>query len=342
MFDSLFHYPRVVARHCDGPAAEERERFLKHYASSGAAQQTLACLASELLLVARRMNFDGNKSITVEEVDAAADRWVRYQQRHHRIRDPKFSRQRFIQVATSWFRFLARLQQPEPETLEDADLIHAFSRYMGEERCLSPRTIENRSWHVHAFLRWLDNQGGCLAALQLEQVDAFLALKRTQGYCRVSIATIVKALRAFFRYAALQGRCATSLASGIEGPRLFSHENLPEGPKWEDVRRLIAATSAADRPQDVRDCAILLLLAVYGLRSAEVMCLTLDDIDWESEILHVSRPKQRCKQDYPLITSVGEAILRYLQQVRPCCASRSLFITMRAPFRESGTIRGLE
>ena len=30
---------------------------------------------------------------------------------------------------------------------------------------------------------------------------------------------------------------------------------------------------------------------------------------------------------------MGEAILRYLQRVRPCIRSRSLFLTLRAPFR---------
>ena len=30
MFESLFRYPSVLARHRDGPAAEERRRFLFH------------------------------------------------------------------------------------------------------------------------------------------------------------------------------------------------------------------------------------------------------------------------------------------------------------------------
>jgi hypothetical protein len=28
MFDTLFHYPRVLARHCEGPAANERSLYL--------------------------------------------------------------------------------------------------------------------------------------------------------------------------------------------------------------------------------------------------------------------------------------------------------------------------
>jgi site-specific recombinase XerD len=146
------------------------------------------------------------------------------------------------------------------------------------------------------------------------------------------MAAVASALRSFLRYAGEQGWCSRRLAGGIEGPRLFSHETLPVGPKWEDVQRLIRSTDT-DNPHDIRDRAILLLLAVYGLRRSEVVALTLDDVDWERDILHVTRPKQRCKQDYPLAAEVGEAILRYLEQARPHIASRSLFLTIKAPFR---------
>jgi integrase/recombinase XerD len=332
VFETLFHYPRVLARHCEGPAAQDRDRFLVRSANEGATHKTLLRLASELLLVARRIDLRGNRSVPVAEVAAAADRWVGYQRSHHRIRGSKFCRERFIQTATAWLRWLGRLEELEVTPPAFADLISAFGHQMREERGLSPRTIRNRCWHVQAFLHWLHEQGGCLAELQLEQVDAFLALKGVQGWCRVSIASIVDALRMFFRYAAMQGRCSTRLATGIEGPRLFSQEQLPVGPKWEDVQRLIASVNT-DRSQDIRDRAILLLLAVYGLRSGEVVALSLEDLDWEKGILHVSRPKQRRKQDYPLISTVGEAILRYLREVRPRCASRALFLTIKAPRR---------
>jgi integrase/recombinase XerD len=332
MFDTLFHYPRVLARHSDGPSAQERECFLTHCASAGATQQTLLRLASELLLVARQIKLRNDRSIDLKEVEAACERWVRHQRRHRRIRDPQFCRQRFAQTAAHWLRFLGRLEEPPKKPSAFADPINEFATYMCNERGLSPHTIRGRCWHVQAFLHWLDEQGGHIAELRLEQIDAYLALKGTQGWCRVSIAAIAAALRSFFSYRAAQGHCPARLAAGIAGPRLFAQETLPVGPKWSDVRQLIAST-ATDQPQDVRDHAILLLLAVYGLRRGEVVALTLEDVNWEQSILHVSRPKQRCKQDYPLVAEVGEAILQYLQRVRPRCASRSLFLTIRAPLR---------
>jgi integrase/recombinase XerD len=332
MFDTLFHYPRVLARHTEGPAAYERERYLANCASGGAARSTLLGLAPELLVIAQRIELDGGRSISFAEIEAAADRWVAYQRRHHRLRFARFSRERFVHTAAAWLRFLGRLQEPEEKPAAFTGLVSEFDRNLREERGLSQHTIHNRCWHVQTFLQWLSEQGSGLAELRLEQVDSFLALKRTQGWCRVSMATGVKALRSFFLYAGERGWCAPGLAVGIEGPRLFSHESLPVGPKWEEVQRLIASTDT-DCRQDIRDRAILLLLAVYGLRRGEVVALTLDDVDWAQDILHVSRPKQRCKQDYPLAAEVGEAILRYLQRVRSRIQARSLFLTLRAPFR---------
>jgi integrase/recombinase XerD len=75
------------------------------------------------------------------------------------------------------------------------------------------------------------------------------------------------------------------------------------------------------------------LLAVYGLRSGEVTKLRLGDLDWVNEVVSIARPKQHRTQLYPFVSEAGEAILRYLQQVRPKCVWAEIFVTMRAPFR---------
>ena len=121
------------------------------------------------------------------------------------------------------------------------------------------------------------------------------------------------------------------IADVIESPRIYALEGLPKGPSWEDVQRLLAS---GDYPNDIRAHAILMLLAVYGLRRSEVALLQLSDLDWGGEQIMVSRPKQRRIQYYPLLYEVGEAILRYLKEVRPCCSKhRNLFLTLAAPIR---------
>lgn len=80
MFEPLFHCPRVLARHHDGPSSQERELFLTHCASGGATRASLLHLASELLLVARLLNLSDSRLIDPQEIEVACNRWIRRQQ----------------------------------------------------------------------------------------------------------------------------------------------------------------------------------------------------------------------------------------------------------------------
>lgn len=331
MFETLFKYPRVLARHRAGPSAEARELFLNHCVSQGLAHATVLRHARELLVIAERIDVTMGETIGSPVIEAAADRWAREQHNRQRVQVLQWSQRLFVQTATNWLRFLGRLES-RPKIVPFADRLADFAAYQRDERGLSRVTIRGQGWHVERFLGWLGEQNRSFDDVSLEDVDAFLADNGRRGWGRVSVSTSAKALRAFFRHAAARGWCAASIAAGIDGPRLFQHEGLPVGPPWPDVQRLIASTGG-DSAREIRDRAILMLLATYGFRSGEVSSLCLEDVNWESEIVSISRPKQRRAQQYPLVNEVGEAILRYLQQVRPRCARREMFLTFKAPFR---------
>jgi len=74
-------------------------------------------------------------------------------------------------------------------------------------------------------------------------------------------------------------------------------------------------------------------LVVYGLRSAELRGLRIEDLDWDKELIQITRPKQRKAQLYPLVPSVGEPVLRYLKEVRPRSSYREVFLTSQAPIQ---------
>lgn len=332
MFDTLFRYPAIVARHQKGPFAEARERFLSHCYDQGMAHATLQRRAQELLVVAERIDITVAEEIGPSVIEAAAGRWAREQHKRKRAQGLRWSRELFIQTAKDWLQFLGRLEAPKPTALPFADQLSDFAAYLRDERGLSPATIRIQNWHVETFLGWLNQQDRSLANVSLQDVHTFLASKGKQSWCRVSVAGSARAVRAFFHYASTRGWCAESIADGIDGPRLFQHEGLPVGPTWPDVQRLVATTTG-ESARDIRDRAILILLATYGLRSSEVAGLLLQDVNWERETVSISRSKCRRIQEYPLVREAGEAILRYLQQVRPRCACREILLTLKAPFR---------
>jgi integrase/recombinase XerD len=77
-----------------------------------------------------------------------------------------------------------------------------------------------------------------------------------------------------------------------------------------------------------------MLLTVYGMRRSEVAGLKLPDIDWINEQIYLRRAKRSKPQVFPLSKTVGEAILRYLKDVRPKhCKLKHLFIGQRSPYQ---------
>jgi hypothetical protein len=167
MFNTLFYYPRVLARHCQGPSAQARERYLIHCADQGAARNTLLRTARELLVIAERLDLTTDQMISIRQVEAAAEHWVHHQERRGRIRGLSGSLQWFTQTALSWLRFLGRLEAHDKKPLPFAGLVEHFGVCMRDQRGLSEVTIRHRCWHAQKFLNWLDGQnrslGGSLA-----------------------------------------------------------------------------------------------------------------------------------------------------------------------------------
>jgi len=332
MLANLFNYNAVIARHQNAPFLEERERYIQHRAEEGCAPYTLLRIARELIHIIQLLDIHPTSILTAQQIDVAAKRWARSQCRRGRAHMFRWSRRLFVQVATDWLRFLGLFDEPVQQTPLYVEFTEQFSRWLNIERGLSSATIHNYSWHANQFLQWCQDSNRSLDTVQTSDVDAFLASHSEKGWCRVSIATSANALKAFFLYAEQRSWCQPLIARAIQGPRLFSQETLPSGPSWDEVNHIIDSL-ATDHPMDIRDRAIILLFALYGLRVGEVARLRIDDIDWETSRLTVYRSKQRRSQIYPLTPLAGHAIIRYLQTVRQQSPHREVFLTLKAPIR---------
>jgi integrase/recombinase XerD len=114
---------------------------------------------------------------------------------------------------------------------------------------------------------------------------------------------------------------------------------VPYAPDWCDVQRMLA-DAETDKPRDIRDRAILLLLAVYGMRSGEVGGIAPRSDRLPQWGLRLFRLKHRQPQIYPLVSSAAEALARYIDTVRPRSSCPEVFLCMHAPRRplQAGSI----
>lgn len=331
MFTTLFKSPSALARHRTAPFAQSRERFLMHCAERGYLHSTLCKIAWMLLVLSQDVDLCKSNRVTHQQIEFAVDHRRRLNQGDNNTGHAASCRQMFIHIAVNWFRFRERLVEPPIVRTPFSDYVDHYVCFLHDERGLSPVTIATRRQQITNFFKAVWQPRMTLSTLSVKDVDAYLAHQGSQGWNRASLHTLASSLRCFFRYA--EGRnWLGGIADAIEAPRLFSQEGLPLGPTWDVVQQLIAST-ASERPVDIRDHAIVLLLAIYGLRRGEVARLRLKDVHWEDDTLQVVRPKQRCTQHYPLIAPVGNAILRYLKEGRPQCTHSELFLALHAPVR---------
>jgi len=324
MFETLFHQNAALLRHRTGPLVEERKRYLRHCASHGATAGELRKRAKCLLWIAGRLSADDSDGIDAARLHAIV----------YRPPSPGPAMASvFVELARPWLKFLGRWRE-EHELIPCAEHLERYVAWMRYERGLSPATVDVRRRRIAHFLRWCGRTDRDLATLRADDLDAYFVGFADQ-WSRVSVATMANGLRVFLRYAVSTGSCRQGLPESILIPRTYRLESLPYALSWEEVRRLLASATS-DSARDVRDRAILMLLAIYGLRRGEVAALRLDQIDWTRRRLYIHRLKRRQPQVYPLQRSVAEALSLYIDTVRPPVPHPEVFIRLQAPRQPIG------
>ena len=338
MFEELFTNPRTIESYRAAPLVEPRERYLLHLAESGTCRLTLRQIALDQVRLLHVLDLSEGERVTVARIEVIASEWDGTR-RHKLGRRPRTSRKstkRALSRVTRWLRFLGWLDEPQEDIHPYSVELGVLEEWMRAERCLAEGTIDINLRSAREFLDWLTARGNQLKSVRVDDIDAAIEAKQIgRQYSRVTIRGYAERLRAFVRFAGSRGWCTAGMAAGIVPPRFYPDENVRSTLSRDDVRRLLDTTDG-DRPGDTRDRAILMLLIVYGLRAGEVRSLRVDDLDWENETLRVRRPKTGRTDLFPLSQAVGQAIVRYLADVRPPRPERALFLTLSAPLRPLG------
>ena len=246
-------------------------------------------------------------------------------------------------IPRSGIHALLRLAQgqwpPEPDIVgPEATLRHEiclkYETWLRDERGLASASISALLAEARHFLIWQLDRGGAqsLKGLSVRDVDLYMDA-RAPGQRRVSLKDYAERLRSLLRYMHRTGHVTSNLATHVIAPMLYAYEGVPSILEPDQIAAVLETTKRDTSPMGLRDYAMLLLLATYGLRSGEVRNLTIEDIDWRAESLRVRHSKTGACSHLPLLPQVGEALLAYLRHGRPKTDRREVFMRSRAPYR---------
>ena len=319
-----------LAQEPEGPLVAYLDSFAKALDAEGFKRSVIGL---QIRIVAYFSRWLQSKEIAVEamtDVDVKLFLGERVQ--------PSIVRQEGAATLRRFVEFLRRQGIcPTPEepgvTTAIQQIVAEYAEYLRYDRCLSPSTLSLYCPFAEAFLSERFGTGP-VALDALRGVDVIEFIRRQAAHsspARGKAVTI--ALRSFLRYVRYRGDTQFDLASTVPTLPNWSMTAIPRAIAPDHLRAVLAGCRR-DTSIGCRDYAILMLLARLGLRSAEIVTLTLD-VDWEAgSIAVLGKGKQPAV--LPLPADVGEAIAQYLQWARPVCRSRALFLRAIAPIRELG------
>jgi integrase/recombinase XerD len=215
---------------------------------------------------------------------------------------------------------LSLFPKPSPSLLDQR--VTAYTTYLEQVRGCTHSTCGYHRRTVTEFLTHLgyEKSPTRLTALTGRDLESFVCAvgpRQTRG----SLQHVVSHLRGFLRFLVSTGEIPPGLEKQIDTPRVYRGEQLPRALPWETVRALL---NAIDRTTSMglRDYAMFLLIATYGLRACEVVSLTLDDVEWRMARLRIPQRKTRSALWLPLTDEVGTVLLDYLRHGRAALAVR--------------------
>jgi len=216
-------------------------------------------------------------------------------------------------------------QLPEPWVRPVSD----YCEWLQWERGLSAHTVEAYRRDLSQAARLLAGQGEeSWESVDEGSVSACLVELAAAEYGTASLRRKLSALRGFSAYRERE-HGLPGFAELVRGPR--PGRRLPHSLTVGEVRRLLEAPPT-DRPEGVRDRALLELLYASGLRVSELTELTLTSVDPESEAVRVLG-KGAKERIVPVGSSALRALRHYLAVGRPAlvrsATGSELFLSRR-------------
>ncbi len=253
-----------------------------------------------------------------------------YYNRYHKGNPRNFN---LLQDFLDWLREQNIIEKPtfvKRESKYDT-ILRDYTSYLENERGIATATVKSYVSTIERFLSQRFRRSEVLLTnLHATDITRFI-FAQTKVYSLRYVQVVTTALRSFFRYLRFHGDIKVDLAASVPTVADRSQAELPKYLSTEDINKLLHGCDQT-KPVGIRDYALLLLMARLGLRTREILEMTLDDINWEAGIITV-RGKGGYQEQLPIPKDVGQAIVMYLKKARPKCDTRGLFVSTKAPLK---------
>lgn len=164
-----------------------------------------------------------------------------------------------------------------------------------------------------------------------EHFAAFLTYLQDREYAQATVARKTAASKSFFSYLLEKDIVEAPVGTDISSPKVAKY--TPIVMTREEIGRLLEEPlrDEPNRPEAIRDRAMLELLYATGMRVGEMVALNVDDVELEKQEIRCVGKSGR-ERDIPIEESALAAVRDYINNARPYLCdddAESLFVNHR-------------
>lgn len=185
--------------------------------------------------------------------------------------------------------------------------------YCKGELVLAEKTIENKRLYLYNFCNYLNIKKLGFDDLTIRHTEDFFA---SMNYTLASRHNAARNISLFLQFAYDHGKSVKDTSVFILPDNYKKDRKLPTTYEEEEIKELISSVERASAIGK-RDYLILLLATEYGWRAKDITKFSFDDIDWDNNVIRFNQHKTDVPVVFPLLSTVGNAIIDYLKYSRP-------------------------
>ncbi|MFQ5588573.1 MAG: site-specific tyrosine recombinase XerD [Nitrospiria bacterium] len=200
-------------------------------------------------------------------------------------------------------------------------IIDQFLNYLSVEKGLSENTLSAYAQDLKKFSDFSNKSKApgepCpqidLSRIGRDEIVRFLAELRRQSLSDASVARVLSSLRHFFKFLIAEGTLSHDPLAQIKSPK--KPLRLPKVLHLSEVEALLDLKKG-NKPEAVRDDAMIELLYATGLRVSELTGMPMDALNLEAGYL-MTRGKGAKERIVPIGECAAKKISGYLLSARP-------------------------
>lgn len=197
--------------------------------------------------------------------------------------------------------------------MKNQDYFTKFESYLLTEKRVAKNTFDAYRRDLEQFSNFLSTRKLTLKKVVLKDIKDFLKHLHAEGIGARSAARKISTLKAFYSYLS-DHYDIKNISEELTTPRL--DKMLPKHLKEKEVELLLSTAKKDTSESGIRNCTMLYLLYVTGMRISELVNLTVSSIDFSSGFVTIPG-KGGKERMVPVPHHISELLKKYLKETYP-------------------------